>query len=308
MLGLLCVAAVPAQLFLPPAAMPRHAATGTLRAPAAVADLSTVEGDAVMQQLQAQLKDAVGKVGKEADGVGSLPHFLTVVTTGFAFLLAYAVTAMRMRTTGRAEDPGTPPSLRAGSPLRMSASDPERFPSDNDYSALSRAIWRESENTKQRVRTGPAQAVLSHAPAVYVVIFNEGTENEGVYTIQSKSAPPKTHLLTFENSGDADRFANLLQGQGLDQLGKPLMWESWRIVEYCEACEYAVTLVPMGTVFTPPQTNEMDHEAFRAQELMRQEAESLSGADSMRTPNDDHALGLHLYKAERENLERLFGL
>jgi len=52
----------------------------------------------------------------------------------------------------------------------------------------------------------------------------------------------------------------------------------------------------------------MDHEAFRAQELMRQEAESLSGADSMRTPNDDHALGLHLYKAERENLERLFGL
>jgi len=293
MLGLLCLAAVPAQLFLPPAALPQHAAPGTLRAPGAVADLSTVKGDALMQQLQAQLKGAVGKVGKEADGVGTLPHFLTVVTTGFAFLLAYAVTAMRMRTTGRAEDPGTPPSLRAGSPLRMSASDPERFPSDNDYSALSRAIWRESENTKQRVRTGPAQAVLSHAPAVYVVIFNEGTENEGVYTIQSTGEPSKTHLLTFENLGDADRFANLLQGQGLDQLGKPLMWESATIVEYCEACEYAVTLVPVGTVFTPPQTNEMV-------------------ADSVQTPakqkRDDHALGLHMYKAERENLERLFGL
>jgi len=315
MLGLLCLAAVPAQLFLPPAAMPRHAAPGTLRAPAAVADLSTVKGDALMQQLQAQLKGAVGKVGKEADGVGTLPHFLTVVTTGFAFLLAYAATPMwmwmRMWTTGRAEDPGTPPSRRAGSPLRMSASDPERFPSDSDYSALSRAIWRESENTKQRVRTGPAAAVLSHAPAAYVVIFNKGTEDEGVYTLQSQVDPRKQHLLTFENSGDADRFANLLQGQGLDQLGKPLMWESWRIVEYCEACEYAVTLVPMGTVFTPPQTNEMDHEAFRAQELMRQEAE-FQGADFMQTAakqkRDDHALGLHLYKAERENLERLFGL
>ena len=44
MLGLLCLAAVPAQLFLPPAALPQHAAPGTLRAPGAVADLSTVEG------------------------------------------------------------------------------------------------------------------------------------------------------------------------------------------------------------------------------------------------------------------------
>jgi hypothetical protein len=279
-----------------------------------------------MQQLQAQLKDAVDSqrekekeaeqrekeadhpgtlphfltalatgFEKEADHPGTLPHFLTAFATGCTAFLAYVVTTtwrMRTRTTGRAEDPGTPPSLRAGSPLRMSASDPEQW-SDSDYSALSRAIWRESENTKNRVRTGLAETVLSHAQAVYVVIFNEGTENEGVYTLQSQGDPRKTHLLTFENSGDADRFANLLQGQGLDQLGKPLMWESAKIVEYCEACEYAVTLVPVGTVFTPPQTNEM-------------------GADSMQMPakqkRDDHALGLHLYKEERENLERLFGL
>ena len=121
----------------------------------------------------------------------------------------------------------------------MSASDPEQW-SDSDYSALSRAIWRESENTKNRVRNGPAETVLSHAQAVYVLIFNQGMENEGVYTLQSPSQS-KPHLLTFENSGDADRFANLLQGQGLDQLGKPLMWESAKIVEYCEACQYAVS-------------------------------------------------------------------
>jgi len=311
MLGLLCVAAVPAQLFLPPAAMPRHAATGTLRAPAAVADLSRAERDALMQQLQSQLKDAVDRqrekekeVEKEreeaANHPGTRPHFLAALATGFTAFLAYVVTTMRTRTTGRTEDPGTPPSVRAegyvlnkggramGSPLRL----PEQW-SDSDYSALSRAIRRESEDAKNRVRTGPAAAVLSHAPAAYVVIFNMGTEDEGVYTLQSQVDPRKQHLLTFENSGDADRFANLLQGQGLDQLGKPLMWESWRIVEYCEACEYAVTLVPMGTVFTPPQTNEM-------------------GEDLMQTPakqkRDDHALGLHMYKAERENLERLFGL
>jgi len=195
----------------------------------------------------------------------------------------------RYASLGRAEGYVLNKGGRAmGSPLRM----PEQW-SDSDYSALSRAIWRESENTKNRVRTGPAAAVLSHAPAAYVVIFNKGTEDEGVYTLQSQVDPRKQHLLTFENSGDADRFANLLQGQGLDQLGKPLMWESATIVEYCEACEYAVTLVPVGTVFTPPQTNEM-------------------GEDLMQTPakqkRDDHALGLHMYKAERENLERLFGL
>merc|ERR1719482_268375 len=267
-----------------------------------------------MQQLQAQLKDAVDKQRekekerekereKEADHPGTLPRFLTGLATGFTAFLAYVVTTtwrMRTRTTGRAEDPGTPPSVRAegyvlnkgeramGSPLRM----PEQW-SDSDYSALSRAIWRESENTKQRVRTGPAAAVLSHAPAVYVVIFNKGTEDEGVYTLQSQVDPRKQHLLTFENSGDADRFANLLQGQGLDQLGKPLMWESAKIVEYCEACQYAVTLVPVGTIFTPPQKNEMDNDAFRALELMRQ------GVDFMQMPAQqkryDHALGLHMY-------------
>ena len=36
---------------------------------------------------------------------------------------------------------------------------PEQW-SDSDYSASSRAIRRESENTKNRVRTGPAAAVL----------------------------------------------------------------------------------------------------------------------------------------------------
>ena len=126
MLGLLCVAAVPAQLFLPPAAMPRHAATGTLRAPAAVADLSRAERDALMQQLQSQLKDAVDrqrekekeveKEREEANHPGTLPHFLTGLATGFTAFLAYVVTTtwrMRTRTTGRAEDPGTPPSLRA---------------------------------------------------------------------------------------------------------------------------------------------------------------------------------------------------
>ena len=52
----------------------------------------------------------------------------------------------------------------------MSASDPEQW-SDSDYSALSRAIWRESENTKNRVRTGPAETVLSHAQAVLLHFF-----------------------------------------------------------------------------------------------------------------------------------------
>ena len=67
-----------------------------------------------------------------------------------------------------------------------------------------------------------------------------------------------------------------------------------------------VTLVPVGTIFTPPQKNEMDNDAFRALELMRQ------GVDFMQMPaqqkRDDHALGLHMYKAEREKLERLYGL
>merc|ERR1719235_1607027 len=97
-----------------------------------------------------------------------------------------------------------PAAAAEESPLRMSASDPEQSDpeqsdpeqsdpeqsdpeqlSDSAYRDLSHAIWRESENTKNRVRNGPAETVLSHAQAVYVLIFNQGMENEGVYTLLS---------------------------------------------------------------------------------------------------------------------------
>ena len=59
----------------------------------------------------------------------------------------------------------------------MSASDPEQW-SDSDYSALSRAIWRESENTKNRVRTGPAAAVLGLVERFDIEPFSDFSANE----------------------------------------------------------------------------------------------------------------------------------
>jgi hypothetical protein len=302
MLRLLCVAAAAERFFAPAPVMSPLGLqlSDPPRAPAAVADLSRVEREALMQHLHLQLQGAFERLDHEADDPNAVRHFLAVLTTCFAFFIAFVAMAMKTRKTRQFYTMAESRGMRAGAQPRMA----EHW-SDKDYLEMWNAMRSESENTKNKVRSGPPDAVLGQAQAVYVVIFNEGTENEGVYTLQSSDDPTRTHLLTFENTEDADRFASLLQGQGLNDLGKSLMWDAAKTTEYCNSCEYAVTHVPVGTMFTPPRNNSIDEDAFRVRrELMRQ-AESM-GMFGDERPAVDGMLGLDTYQRERAMFERIF--
>jgi hypothetical protein len=263
-------------------------------------DISRVEREAIMQQLHQFLgPNTLEQPVEEAPSPSAFGHFFAVLATGLTFVLAHVLTTLRARRTGHTYHPTSQSAvaMRALQP-RMS----EEW-GDDDYAHLFSAMRHESENTKNRVLSGPPDDVLGCARAVYVVIFNEGTPNEGVYTLQSRDDPARTHLLTFEHTEDADRFASLLQGQGLPELGKPVLWDAENTKEYCNTCEYAVTHVPVGTMFTPPRNNSVDEDAFLVREMMRQ-AQSGEGLAAGR---DIASLGLDMYISEREMLEKLYG-
>jgi hypothetical protein len=139
----------------------------------------------------------------------------------------------------------------------------------DDDEALRREMER-SLGSQQLIR-GPAEQVMGYRIKAYVIVFNRGQENEGVYTLEASAGGPKGQLLTFENTEDANRFASLLQGEDFTVVGnrgrvsleaQPLMWDSRRIEHFCQGGDFEVALVPSGGMITPPEKNMWDPERF----------------------------------------------
>jgi hypothetical protein len=136
---------------------------------------------------------------------------------------------------------------------------------------LAAPVMQLRENDGNNVMRGPAEAVLRNKPMAYVVIFNQGMPNEGVYTLSMGVGGSRTHILTFDNAEDADRFAHQLQGENFNVLGgersvsldaKPLMWDARRIAEFCHRSDFEVALVPAGGMIRPPESNTYDPAQF----------------------------------------------
>merc|ERR1719420_1212632 len=213
------------------------------------------------------------------NGPNAVQHFIAVLAAGCIFFAGYVAKRMKARNTAQVYNA---PTSRVALP-RMS----EQW-NDDDYDQMWRGMrqpGRDGGNSGPQVKSGPPDAVLSQANHVYVVLFNAGTENEGVYTLQSQDDPARTHLLTFEYPEDADRFATMLGGQGFGMVGKPFQWDAVKTREYCNACEYAVTLVPKNTQFAPPQNNSIDEAAFEARRKTMRQPQSNPFANSRNASN-----------------------
>jgi hypothetical protein len=86
---------------------------------------------------------------------------------------------------------------------------------------------------------------------VYVLLFNAGTENEGIHTLKRKDDGQNV-VLMFESEDDATRFGVMLEAQdfmpptveGLD---------SEEIEAFCEDVGYECVHVPTGTLALPPE-------------------------------------------------------
>jgi len=152
---------------------------------------------------------------------------------------------------------------------------------------------RISDSQNSAARMGAPEAVLEQLPSVYVLIFNVGRHNEGVYTLQGTVDSIDAYVLAFEQTDEAQRFAELLEAEGFD-LPQPLEWPADQVSQFCHMNEFQLGIVPTGTLLTPPEKNCYDVEAF--EELDGLDAEG-AGAGADRSAALDET---------RQFLDRLF--
>lgn len=83
---------------------------------------------------------------------------------------------------------------------------------------------------------------------VFVLLFNPGTDNEGLHTLQ---VGEHNLVLMFEDEDDATRYALLLEAQDFPAPSVEEI-EQEEIEEFCQSAGYICQIVPSGFV---PQTD-----------------------------------------------------
>jgi len=156
------------------------------------------------------------------------------------------------------------------------------------------------ERRAAAARCGRPSYVLEHLNAAFVLIFNPGKRDEGVYTLQGRTGSASAYLLSFEQMDDASRFAELLQAEGFD-LATPHAWDCRQLEAFCDAGEFEVSLVPTGALITPPSKNEYDLDAF--EQLNQPPAQRLDSGNGF---GRDPSTQVDKYAQQRAALERLF--
>ncbi len=88
---------------------------------------------------------------------------------------------------------------------------------------------------------------------VFVLLFNAGTDNEGIHTLKLKDGD-RNVILMFESEDDAVRYGLMLEAQDFLNPAVECL-ESEEIDEFCQDSAYESILVPEGTLAMPPETN-----------------------------------------------------
>ena len=87
---------------------------------------------------------------------------------------------------------------------------------------------------------------------VFVLLFNAGTENEGIHTIRIGD---RNKVLMFESEDDANRFALMLEAQDFPSPSVEEI-DIQEIEEFCASSGYESELVPdNGSLVIPPEAN-----------------------------------------------------
>jgi len=88
---------------------------------------------------------------------------------------------------------------------------------------------------------------------VFVLLFNAGTDNEGIHTLKIKDGD-RNVILMFESEDDAARYGLMLEAQDFLSPAVECL-DSEEIDEFCKDSAYESILVPEGTLALPPETN-----------------------------------------------------
>jgi len=92
---------------------------------------------------------------------------------------------------------------------------------------------------------------------VFVLIFNAGTDNEGIHTIRISNAQglEGNKILMFESEDDATRFALMLEAQDF-AIPTVEMMNADDVQEFCESTGYTWEIVAENSELAiPPETN-----------------------------------------------------
>ncbi|MDM9380439.1 DUF3110 domain-containing protein [Chlorogloeopsis sp. ULAP01] len=87
---------------------------------------------------------------------------------------------------------------------------------------------------------------------VFVLIFNAGTENEGIHTIRVSD---RNKILMFESEDDALRFALMLEAQDFPTPTVEAI-DAEEIKEFCQSADYDWEIIPENSaLIVPPEVN-----------------------------------------------------
>lgn len=89
---------------------------------------------------------------------------------------------------------------------------------------------------------------------VFVLLFNAGTDNEGIHTLQIGD---RNKVLMFESEDDATRYSLMLEAQDFPAASVESM-DDREIKAFCESADYDWELIPEGALTLPPETNVED--------------------------------------------------
>ncbi len=86
---------------------------------------------------------------------------------------------------------------------------------------------------------------------VFVLLYNIGTENEGIHTIQMGN---RNKVLMFESEDDATRYALLLEAQDFPSASVEMI-DSDEVEEFCRSANYDWEIIAEGMLAIPPEQN-----------------------------------------------------
>ena len=116
---------------------------------------------------------------------------------------------------------------------------------------------------------------------VYILLFNAGTSNEGIHTIQIGD---RQKVLMFQDEDDATRFALMLEAQDFPEPTVEQI-DSEEVKAFCDKAGYDSELIEPGQLALPPEKNveqtDWEKEANQSKSLdASSESESASMAQS----------------------------
>ncbi|MCC0177883.1 DUF3110 domain-containing protein [Waterburya agarophytonicola K14] len=86
---------------------------------------------------------------------------------------------------------------------------------------------------------------------VHILLFNAGTENEGIHTIQIGD---RNTILMFQDEDDAIRYGGLLEAQDFPE-AKVEAIDSEEVEQFCRQADYDWKMVEPGQLEIPPEKN-----------------------------------------------------